>query len=698
MSPALSANLRRLLQPRSIAFLGGRHAELALRQSRAIGFEGDVWPVNPHRESLAGIPCYPGVGDLPEAPDAALVAVPAEASIQAVAELAARGAGGAVCFATGFAETGAEGKARQQHLLEAAGDLALVGPNCIGILNYLDGAALWPDEQGGERCERGAAILSQSGNVAINLTMQDRSLPLAYVISLGNQAGLGIADYIEGLLDDPRVSAIGIYLEQLLDVPAFERAALQALEQSVPIVVVKLGSSEAGERSVLSHTSALAGSDELYQALFERLGILRVESPAALLETLKLFTIGGFSRGRRLLSLSCSGGEAALVGDLIAREQLPLDLPQPEPARAARLGTLLKIPAGSVSNPLDYNTNHWGDAEALERAFAEALEGHDMALLLLDYPRADRGDIRAWEASERAWAAAVRDSDLLPAIASSLPENLTAPIRRRLIEQGITPLQGLREALVALAAAGDYAERREQLLAARPPPLLHPQAAITTRGSLLDEAEAKRLLATFGLTTPRGRVLRAAEVPEAAREMPPPLVLKALHPTLAHKTEAGAVALDLEDPAAVAEALAAMQKRLAAGPAADAGFLLEPMITDAVVEMILGLQLSAPFGPSLLIGAGGILAELIGDSASLLLPTTEAAIRAALSRLRVARLLNGWRGRPAGDVEALVQAALALTRFAEAEADRLLECDVNPLLVRPAGRGVVVADALIRLR
>lgn len=690
------ANLRRLLQPRSIAFIGGRHAELALRQSRAIGYDGAVWPVNPKRESLGGVTCYPSIAALPEAPDAALVAVPAAPSVEVVRELSGAGAGGAVCFATGFAEVGGEGVRLQQALTEAAGDMALVGPNCTGLLNYLDGAALWPDEQGGERCRRGAAILSQSGNVAINLTMQERSLPLSYVISLGNQAGLGIADYIEGLLEDPRVTAIGLYLEQLHDVPAFARAARQALEKGVPLVALKLGASDSGARSVMSHTSALAGSDALYQALFQRTGVARVDSPAALLETLKLFTVSGIPAGRRLISLSCSGGEAALVGDLAEAGSLPLEFPQPNAARADRLSELLRVPPTAVANPFDYNTAHWGDAAALEPAFAASLEAVDMGLLLLDYPRAGRGDPAAWEASEQAFIAASRGRGQVTAIASTLAESLPAPVRERLVAAGIAPLQGLSEALTALAAAGDYGARRPALLAEPVAPPL-PAAPLTVGGHPLSEAEGKACLAGYGLSVPESRVVQASEVVAAAEALGWPLVLKAVHPVLAHKTEAGAVALNLRSKEEVAAALTAMRRQLEGGPAAEADFLVERMVEDSVAEVILGLQVSPPFGPSLLLGYGGILAELVGDSVSLLLPTSEAAVREALGKLKVSRLLNGWRGRPAGDVEAVVQAAMALARFAEAEADRLLECDLNPLLVRPEGQGAVAADVLLRL-
>jgi acetyl-CoA synthetase len=253
-APGPSAGLARLLRPRHIAVFGGRFAAEVVRQSERIGFAGDIWPVNPGRGEIGGRRCFPDVAALPQAPDASFIAVPREATIEIVRTLAARGAGGAVCYASGFAEAGEEGGALQQALVEAAGDLAVVGPNCYGILNYMDGATLWPDVHGGTRTGEGVAIVTQSGNIGISLTMQQRSLPLAYMISVGNQAVLTVADYIEALIADPRIKAIGMHMESVDDVERFSQVAVAAHGRRVPLVALKVGHSELGAKTALSHT------------------------------------------------------------------------------------------------------------------------------------------------------------------------------------------------------------------------------------------------------------------------------------------------------------------------------------------------------------------------------------------------------------------------------------------------------------
>ncbi len=309
-------DLERLLRPRSIAAIGGRYAAEVIRQCERMGFTGDLWAVNPSRAELAGRPCFASIEALPEAPDAAFIGIKRELTIEAVNALAARGAGGAVAFASGFKEDRRRGrKLLQATLVEAAGAMPVLGPNCYGLINYLDGALLWPDEHGGARCERGVALVVQSSNVAINLTMQRRALPIAYVVALGNQAVVGLADVVRALADDPRVSAIGLYIEGIGDPAAFQTAARQARAGGTPIVALKVGRSEAGGRQALSHTASLTGADAVVDAYFERVGVARVSSITALLETLKLLHVHGPLPGSEIVSLSCSGGEAALIAD-----------------------------------------------------------------------------------------------------------------------------------------------------------------------------------------------------------------------------------------------------------------------------------------------------------------------------------------------------------------------------------------------
>ena len=312
-----SQDTGRLFSPRSIAFVGGNIAEMAIDRCVGMGYEGEIWPVHPTHTSVAGFHCYATVEDLPRAPDAAFIGINRDLTINVVKLLADAGAGGCVCYAAGFAEMGEEGQEFQQQLVEAAGDMPVIGPNTFGFVNYLDKCALWPYLFGGDAVERGSALISQSGNIAMNLTMNQRSVNFTHVIGTGNQAVLGPGTLIDALLQDDRVTAIGMYIEGFDDVESFSHAARRALDKGVPIVIMKVGKTEASARQSITHTSSLTGADELYDALFERLGVIRVSSLNRLLETLKVFELSGPLPGRNIFSLSCSGGEAAIIADMV---------------------------------------------------------------------------------------------------------------------------------------------------------------------------------------------------------------------------------------------------------------------------------------------------------------------------------------------------------------------------------------------
>ena len=300
MTPTRRTNLTRLLSPRHIAFIGGRDAEVAIKEAERIGFKGQIWPVNPRRETLAGHRCYASVDDLPDAPDGCFLAVPAAAAIATTERLAARGAGGIVCYTAGFREAGKAGEALEADLLRAAGDLALVGPNCYGVINYLDRAAMWPFAHGGGSPGYGVAIITQSGMLSSDITMSQRSLPLTHMISCGNQSVLSLEDFVDHLIDHPAVRAIGMHIEGLRDVPRFAEVALRAAQKGIPLVALKTGSSQIGAALTVSHTGSLSGTDDLYDALFARVGVIRVKSPAQLLETLKFLCVAGAPKGNRV--------------------------------------------------------------------------------------------------------------------------------------------------------------------------------------------------------------------------------------------------------------------------------------------------------------------------------------------------------------------------------------------------------------
>jgi acetate---CoA ligase (ADP-forming) len=352
-------DLSRLLRPRSIAVLGGGWAVNVVEQCRKMGFAGPVWPVHPTRDAIAGAPSFRSLSDLPAAPDATFVGVNRHATLDVVAELAAMGAGGATCFASGWEEAGEAHL--QARLVRAAGDMPILGPNCYGVINYLDGALLWPDQHGGRRVDRGVALLSQSSNIVINLTMQARGLPVAYVACLGNAAQVGLAELAGALLADDRVTALGLYVEGIDDAPAFAALAEAARAAGKGIACIKSGKTELSRTAAASHTASLAGGGAASSAFLAQAGVAEVATPAELIEVLKILHVHGPGLGRRLCSLSCSGGEAGLVADLAA--PCGIDFPPPSPAQRQRLGDILG-PIVAIANPLDYHTFIWGTGRA----------------------------------------------------------------------------------------------------------------------------------------------------------------------------------------------------------------------------------------------------------------------------------------------------------------------------------------------
>ncbi|WP_137888410.1 acetate--CoA ligase family protein [Pseudomonas sp. 2FE] len=696
MSQPIRDNLKRLLAPRHLAFIGGRSMARALKRCAEGGYRGQMWLVNPQHDSLEGVPCVRSVAELPCGPDAVFIATNRELTLTCVAELAAKGAGGTICYASGFAETGAEGQALQQQLLAAAADMALLGPNCYGLLDYLHGAALWPVAHGGKAVEKGVAVLTQSGNFAYNLSMSDRSLPVAYMASVGNQAQLGVAELMDVLLDEPRVTAIGLHLEGLNNVPGFARAAHKALEKGIPIIALKTGVSQIGAELALSHTSSLAGSDALYDSLFERLGVIRVSGPVSFVETLKAAACGKLPAGGSLIALACSGGDAGLIADYAERNGL--SLPKLDDSQHTELAQVLPSYANLV-NPLDFTTAIWGDREALEQMLDSALRTPaDAALLVLDYPGEASGERPQCDLLLELYCEALARHGKSGLVASAFPELLPASARERLHGHGVAALQGVEDALAAWGRIAGYRQRRQKLLTLGESALLPlcPQA-LTSHGQLLDEWQSKQALQAFGLPIPTGVLSTPAEALAAAAQLGYPLVLKAVSAELPHKTEAGAVALNLADGPALQNALEQMRLRIG-GYSPGVSFdqvLLERMAAPPLAELIVGIKREEGFGLALVIGSGGILVELLKDSRSLLLPTTDGAIRAALLSLRSAPLLQGFRGREVADIDALVAAIRAVADYAGEHAARLLELDVNPLLVD--GRGCVAVDALIRL-
>ena len=684
-------DLSRLLRPRSVAVIGGGvWCENVVQQCRAIGFRGAIWPVHPTRAEIAGVPVFAGLAALPSAPDAVFIGVNRTLTVQLVAQLAEMGAGGATCFASGFREAqleSADGANLQEQLLLAAKDMPVIGPNCYGFINYLDGVALWPDQHGGLQVDCGVAIVTQSSNVAINLTMQSRALPLAYVVTVGNQAQTGLAQIGQALLDDPRVTVLGLYIEGVGDLRAFEALAAQARRMGKPIVALKTGRSPQARAGAVSHTASLAGSGAGARALFARLGVAEVTGLDAFLETLKLLHVTGALPSRRIASLSCSGGEASLMAD--SALDLNLEFPPLTKAQKTALRTALG-PMVALANPLDYHTYIWGDVAAMTATFS-ALLGDDLALscIVVDFPRADRCDPAAWDCVVTAALAAKKGTGVQTggrlALVSSLPETMPETVAQKLIAQGIVPLCGIESALKAIEIAADIG----QMQAVPPQPLLLPEPVQMPQelrhGHILNEHSAKARLLAHGVPVPEGRFCASAKIAaQAAKTLGFPLVLKGMGH--AHKSEAGAVHLNLRSSQAVAQAAADMDSN---------GYLLEQMVTGGVAEVLVAVLRDPAHGFVLTLGAGGVMTEILADVSTRLVPVTAQDVRAALAELRIYPVLCGYRGSLGVNIDALIQAVLGVQSFVLETAAFLEEVEINPLICTP-DRAVAV-DALITL-
>jgi acyl-CoA synthetase (NDP forming) len=658
------SRLDRLLRPRHIAVLGAGWALNVIEQCAKMGFQGPVWPVHPSKSEIGGLKTYASLADLPEPPDATFIGVNRYATLEVVAELAAMGAGGAICFASGWTEAGEPGL--QDKLVAAAGDMPILGPNCYGVINYLDGALLWPDQHGGIPVDKGVALVSQSSNIVINLGMQARGLPVAYVACLGNAAVVGLAELTGALLDDPRVTAVGLYIEGIDDAPAFAALAEKARAMGKGVVAIKSGKTELSRTAAASHTASLAGGGAASSAFLRQIGVAEVNTPSELIETLKIFHVHGPQIGTRICSLSCSGGEAGLVADLAA--PYGIDFPPVPQATHDRLFAVLgEIP--TISNPLDYHTFIWGDGAKTTEVFTAMLEAYDAGLYIIDSPRADRCDPSGYDPAFQAIVAAQKATGKIAFPVASMAENFGEGRVQAMMAEGVSALLGLETALAALRAA----QTTPGVPGWRPVQALSPRE---TR--MLSEAEGKALLAQAGVAVPQSRTAaRLADLEVAG--LTAPYALKGLG--FAHKTEAGAVRLGL----GTLEGQAEM-------PGAT-GYLVEEMVTGAVGEVLLGLRRDPVYGVTLTLGMGGVTAEVLADTVTLVLPVTETQVLEAARRLRLWPLLDGYRGRTRADMQAVAAMAVRLGALMLAD-ESLEEIEINPVLVRQ--KGAVAVDALIR--
>jgi acyl-CoA synthetase (NDP forming) len=704
-----------LTAPRNVVLVGAsdRPASWAARVWQNLtrhGFAGPIYPINPNRAEIWGRTCYPDIRALPEPPDHLVVLVPAAGVLAVLREAAAAGARSATVFSAGFGEANDEaGLERRRALVEliAESGLALSGPNCMGNLCAKSRLVTLSDTRGGRVAPGPIAMVGQSGGVMIftHSVLDERGHGAGYLITSGNEAGLSVADYVAFFAVEPEVRIILCYIEAVADLAKFKAACRLAQRMGKPVIVHKLGRSDAGKAAALAHTGSLAGSAEAFDAVTGELGVIRVDSLDDAVELIELMLHTSTPKGRRLGAITLSGAYRGLLLDAAAKSDL--DFPPLAPATDARLRSLLSV-GSLVSNPLDGGFGVLSSRETY-LACVEALDGDpniDMLLLQEELPRAPGADrTEAYLRGVEAYVAAGARKPI--AFVSVLSHGHSD--HSRALRTELPHVSFLNEAGKALRVI-DLAIRRDELAAA--PSQDAPRAAIDdgTLGGLralarddrpvaLGELQSKELLRRYGIQTPREALASSPqEAAKLAREIGYPVVLKIASPAVAHKSDVGGVLLDLRGET---ELVAGYDRilRTVRGRGIDAidGVLVCQQARGGV-ELVLGVHRDPEMGLVVMAGGGGVLLELMEDVAFASPPLDRAKARALVAGTRVSRLLAGYRGAPRCDLDAVVDALVALGRMAVDLAAVVESIDVNPFVALAEGQGGLALDALVVLK
>ena len=671
-------------------------------------FRCPIWPVNANRTEINGVTCYQSLATLPERPDCVVVSVPADAVLGVLTEAASLGIPSAIVIAEGFADAGSdEGRERQSRIAELArsAGMAVVGPNCMGIASLAHGFAATMMDIPGEAVAGGISVVSQSGGLlnAIAELSNNRGIGLNYLISSGNEAALDMADYVAFLADDPATNVICCILEGTRDGRRL-RAAVERAARKKPLVVLKLGRSESGQRATLAHTGTLAGRHEAFTALFRQNGVASVDSIDALVETAASFDLAPLPRGDRVVMMTVSGGGTSLIADLGAAAGL--SFPPLSATTNARLQAILGVER-PFGNPIDTvglpRLRQAGNIGAVIAALLDD-DGIDAIALVL-VMRADGSpahnelvDAMA-EAAKTAGGRAHKPLMVLSFMANSLTRHWRGFSR----ERGLPLVEDLELGVRAVRDLIDYAAFRRRAettpSAGAAVPASRRELQLTTRG-ILTEFESKKILGQAGLPVTREGLARdPADAVRIAAEIGSVVALKIQSRDIPHKSDIGGVHLGARTPAQV-EAAAQQVLDNASRNAPHAGIdgiLVQEMIEPGV-EFVLGMTYDVEFGPLIVCGAGGVTVEVFKDAAVLLPPFGPEDVLAALGGLKAARLLQGYRGVAARDVDALVECCVRFCDFVVATDGQFAAIDLNPVIVGPVGRGVRIADALIETR
>jgi acyl-CoA synthetase (NDP forming) len=697
---AAGRSLDRLLRPRSVAIVGASDKPGALGASvlanlERNGFTGAIHLINPKRATIGDRPCIGSVADLPEGVDAAVLAIPRAAVVDTIRALADRKVGAAVVFSAGFAEGGASGAAEQAEIarIAAAADMVVEGPNCLGCVNYLDRIPLTfveteavPPGEG-----RAIGIVSQSGAMAAVLStmIASRDLGLSFSISTGNEAASGVEDYVDYLVGDATTRVIAMIVEQFRKPRRFLAAARRAREAGKTIVLLHPGTSSAARASAATHTGAMAGDHQLMRVMVERAGVILAETLEELGDIAEIALRCPPVPPHGAVVLGESGAFKALTLDLA--ERLGLALPAIDDASAPALRAALPEFV-AVSNPLDLTAQGLVDPDLYFRTLT-ALFGDDrFGSILIGLIQTDA--VTSGIKFPPVLRAVREHRPQKPVVVTGLDEGAVIPPAYidELRALGIPYFPSTERALRALTRLTDHAGR--DFNPSKAAPLAMPE--LGAHHGVVPEHVAKRLLGPLGIPFPEGRfVATRDEAVAAAEAIGGAVVMKAQAAALSHKSDAGGVALNLVG----ADAVRAAWDRMHADVARyDASIRLDGVLIEAMgapgIELIVGAKNDPDWGPALLVGFGGVTAELFKDVRLIAPDLTEEAIVAELRKLRSAPLLDGFRGSPRADVAAVARLVARLGQVLSAE-PAIREIDLNPVIVRPDG--VVALDALMLL-
>lgn len=696
--------MRKLLAPKSVAILGASERNGPGRQVLAnlegLNFQGTIVPVNPKYDTVLGRTCYPSLSaaaDAVGAIDAVAILLGRERVLSVLQEAASLGIKAAWAFASGFSESDELGQTLQHDLVGFCrkNDVAFCGPNCVGIVNPGSATGLFSAPLPPSFPPGGISLVSQSGSICLALINGARDVGFRTIVSSGNEAVLDSTDYLEYFLDDPNTQVLAAFIEQLRDPGRFVEIAKRARELGKPLVVLKVGRSDIARRATVAHTGALAGSDDVYDAVFHKHGVIRVHDLDELMQTAAAFSgcAGAFPKGCRVGMLTLSGGAISLAAD--SAEDLGLTFPKWSDASMAAFADVMPAYA-AISNPLDA----WGSGR-LEETYEDciniaAADDVDIVMLSQDAPAGISDDQRDQFAIVARAAAAARKQIDKPMIAMShLSGGLDPHLRDLFTQAGIPLLQGTSESLRAVQHLAAFGASQGDMPSLREPVDLSEVFAAPHFG-VLDEVESKKMFAQAGIPCIDEHVCLTAEVAvAAANDMGYPVVVKGISTSIPHKSDQGLVLLNLQDEDAVRAAFAGIYERMIALSVTEPTIVVQRMEQRALAEMIVGVTRDPSFGPCVILGLGGKWVEIACERSIGIPPLQTDDVISMLSNLQGGRLLEGSRGLRDGDIEALTDVLLRISDLALSSASSLLAMEINPLLVLPKGEGVVAVDALI---